>query len=132
MPGGDRTGPWGEGPRTGRAAGFCTGYDAPGYVNASRGGRGGWGQGWGQGWGRGYGHGRGGGRGWGRGMAWRHGWGGYPGPYAYAPQPAWGVPAPSREDELRMLQDQAAQMEATLEDIRKRMTELEQSGKEGG
>ncbi len=30
MPGGDRTGPGGFGPRRGRAAGFCAGYDAPG------------------------------------------------------------------------------------------------------
>ncbi|QRX63171.1 DUF5320 domain-containing protein [Dysgonomonadaceae bacterium zrk40] len=31
MPSGDRTGPLGQGPRTGRARGFCSGYDAPGY-----------------------------------------------------------------------------------------------------
>ncbi len=33
MPGGDRTGPWGEGPRTGRKAGFCSGYKMPGFMN---------------------------------------------------------------------------------------------------
>lgn len=33
MPGGDRTGPRSEGPRTGRAAGYCEGYDSPGYAN---------------------------------------------------------------------------------------------------
>jgi hypothetical protein len=33
MPGGDRTGPRGEGARTGRAAGYCSGYDSPGYMN---------------------------------------------------------------------------------------------------
>ncbi len=33
MPGGDRTGPRGEGPRTGRRAGFCSGYKIPGYAN---------------------------------------------------------------------------------------------------
>lgn len=33
MPRGDRTGPEGMGPRTGRAAGYCTGYDMPGYMN---------------------------------------------------------------------------------------------------
>lgn len=32
MPGGDRTGPMGEGPMTGRAAGYCAGYDMPGYA----------------------------------------------------------------------------------------------------
>jgi len=33
MPFGDRTGPAGMGPMTGRAAGFCAGYPAPGYRN---------------------------------------------------------------------------------------------------
>lgn len=31
MPGGDRTGPAGMGPMTGRRMGFCTGYDHPGF-----------------------------------------------------------------------------------------------------
>ncbi|AAB91281.1 DUF5320 domain-containing protein [Archaeoglobus fulgidus] len=35
MPGGDRTGPWGQGPRTGRRAGFCSGYRMPGFMNRS-------------------------------------------------------------------------------------------------
>ncbi len=30
---GDRTGPLGQGPRTGRAAGYCTGRDMTGYMN---------------------------------------------------------------------------------------------------
>jgi hypothetical protein len=33
MPFGDRTGPRGFGPATGRGAGYCTGYAATGYVN---------------------------------------------------------------------------------------------------
>lgn len=33
MPGGDGTGPLGFGPRSGRAAGFCSGYGRPGYAN---------------------------------------------------------------------------------------------------
>ena len=33
MPRGDRTGPEGMGPMTGRGAGFCAGYEAPGYLN---------------------------------------------------------------------------------------------------
>ncbi len=50
MPKGDRTGPAGMGPMTGRAAGFCAGSAAPGYANPlggrgmggmGRGGRGG-------------------------------------------------------------------------------------------
>ncbi|MBN1664285.1 MAG: DUF5320 domain-containing protein [Deltaproteobacteria bacterium] len=37
MPGGDRTGPAGMGPMTGRAAGFCAGYPTPGYTNPAPG-----------------------------------------------------------------------------------------------
>jgi hypothetical protein len=59
MPGGDRTGPRGMGPLTGRAVGYCAGYDAPGYWNS----------------GRGRGAGFGAGRGARGGMAWRSGWG---------------------------------------------------------
>ena len=33
MPGGDKTGPQGMGPMTGRGAGFCAGYGVPGYTN---------------------------------------------------------------------------------------------------
>ena len=33
MPRGDGTGPFGMGPRTGRGAGYCTGYDSAGIVN---------------------------------------------------------------------------------------------------
>ncbi len=51
MPWGDRTGPMGMGPRTGRAAGFCSGFNTPGFMNP------------------GFGFGRG--RGFGRGFAWR-------------------------------------------------------------
>ncbi|MDD3890120.1 MAG: DUF5320 domain-containing protein [Syntrophomonadaceae bacterium] len=33
MPGGNGTGPSGMGPRTGRGAGYCSGYATPGYMN---------------------------------------------------------------------------------------------------
>jgi len=33
MPKGDRTGPMGTGARSGRAAGFCAGFEMPGYAN---------------------------------------------------------------------------------------------------
>jgi hypothetical protein len=33
MPRGDRTGPAGMGPMTGRAAGYCTGSGTPGFMN---------------------------------------------------------------------------------------------------
>lgn len=90
MPAGNGTGPLGMGPMTGRAAGYCAGYPAPGYMNPIPG-RGFWGRGfipgygatpYGQtvvpygyvagyapGWGRAFGwFGRGFGRGWGRGF----------------------------------------------------------------
>ncbi|MBN2388572.1 MAG: DUF5320 domain-containing protein [Anaerolineales bacterium] len=49
MPGGDRTGPLGAGPRTGRGMGYCSGYDRPGFTSPAPGfrlGRGGRGRGW--------------------------------------------------------------------------------------
>jgi hypothetical protein len=33
MPRGDQSGPEGKGPKTGRGAGFCAGFDMPGYAN---------------------------------------------------------------------------------------------------
>lgn len=53
MPRGDRTGPEGMGPRSGRGMGFCNGYGTPGFRNAEPGmgrGRGGAGFGAGRGW----------------------------------------------------------------------------------
>jgi len=47
MPYGDGTGPLGQGPMTGRGAGFCSGYQRPGYANSVFG-RGGFGRG--RGW----------------------------------------------------------------------------------
>jgi hypothetical protein len=47
MPGGDRTGPMGMGPMTGRAAGYCAGYPVPGYMDPIPG------RGFGPGWGGG-------------------------------------------------------------------------------
>ena len=55
MPRGDRTGPMGAGPMTGRAAGFCAGRGTTGYAGFGGGGRGfGRGGGWGPGCGRGW------------------------------------------------------------------------------
>ncbi|MCD6153487.1 MAG: DUF5320 domain-containing protein [Syntrophobacterales bacterium] len=42
MPWGDRTGPMGYGPMTGRGAGYCAGYQMPGFANPTPG-RGFWG-----------------------------------------------------------------------------------------
>jgi len=64
MPRGDRTGPWGQGPMTGRAMGYCAGYPGPGFMSPGPGFGFGRGFGFGGGFGRGFGFGRG--RGWGR------------------------------------------------------------------
>ncbi len=70
MPRGDATGPAGQGPMTGRGAGYCTGFATPGFANSIPGGGGrafnpvGLGLGLGRGargGGRGGGRGRGGG-----------------------------------------------------------------------
>lgn len=53
MPRGDKTGPMGQGPMTGRALGFCSGYESPGFTKGFGGGRGrGRGPGFGGGFGR--------------------------------------------------------------------------------
>ncbi len=101
---------------TGRAAGHCAGNPAPGYANPIPG------------------RGRGGGRGRGRGGRWgrrnRVHATGAPG----RAQSAWDLPpwggypfrvAPTREQELNALKDEAVSLEEELGEIRKRVEELE-------
>lgn len=117
MPGGDRTGPGGLGPRTGRGLGYCAGFSTPGYTRG-----GGLGRGWGRGYGRGYG--RGFGRGW-----------GYRDPYyvPYAPAPVYAQAQPiSTSDNLNMLKQEKEYLESdmkgmqsAIEDISRRISELE-------
>jgi len=123
MPGGDRTGPLGLGPMTGRAAGYCAGYSTPGYMNPLGG------RGLGLAWRRGYG--RGGGRGFRRGF---HplGWGAaYPLPI-YPPNwyGAYPPPAGGAADELEVLKQQADHLESTLEQVKDRIEELEKKSPE--
>ena len=105
MPGGDRTGPMGLGPMSGRGAGYCAGYGVPGYMNPLPG--------------RGFG---GGGRGW------RHGYHatGLPGwaGWGYPTWPQYGA-APPPQAEMEFLREQARTLQAELEDIEHRMKELE-------
>jgi len=148
MPGGDGTGPIGQGPMTGRAAGYCAGLAVPGYMNPGPG------MGYGGGWGRGGGFGRG--RGGGRGRGWRHGYyaTGLPGwarfgvgPGAPVPPPgAWvnsypaapywgqGTPfaQPDPDAERQLLEQQAGAMRAQLDQIQARLDELatQPAGKE--
>jgi hypothetical protein len=124
MPGGDRTGPLGMGPMSGRAAGLCAGNPVAGYMNPARG----WG-GWpfgGQGW---FGRGRGRGfrnrfyatglTGWQRAGGWARG--AYASPFA--------PPEMSPAQELSALRNEATYMEDTLKKMRERIAELEK--KEG-
>ncbi|MBN2426348.1 MAG: DUF5320 domain-containing protein [Calditrichaceae bacterium] len=116
MPLGDRTGPLGYGPMTGRASGYCAGYPGPGYINLS------------SGWGFGFGRGRRGRGNWflGAGRGW---W----------PQTVYGYPYHrdylykteiSKEDEIELLKRQADQMQKMLSEVNRRMQELESDKKE--
>ena len=122
MPRGDGTGPAGMGPMTGRAAGYCAGQGVPGFMNPIAG-RGFWGRG----------RGGGGGRGW-RNRFYAtglYGWqragagvpvfgapGGYAGPFG---------PAVTEQQELDALKGQADFFQNALEEIRKRLDELQGS-----
>jgi hypothetical protein len=116
MPFGDGTGPQGFGPRTGRGAGFCSGFGMTGPVNPATGGAG-------------FGFGRGGGLGYfGRGRGCRN-W------YRATGLPRWaragyGYPyAPSfaAEDETKFLREEAEFLRKQLEEIQKRISSLEKT-----
>jgi len=115
MPLGDRTGPAGLGPMTGRGAGYCAGYAVPGYMNAIPG--------------RGRGFGRGFGRGLGRGFGWRRAGYAYGADYSYAPSYPVYPENISAEQEAGMLAEQAKALENELEAIKKRVKELEVEAK---
>ena len=104
MPRGDRTGPTGLGPMTGRGLGYCAGYPVPGFMNP----------------GPGFGLGRGWGRGFGRGFGWRRFWG-YPyGGYPYQPY----QPQITKKEEKEMLEDEVVGLEEELKAIKARLSEL--------
>ncbi len=104
MPRGDRTGPNGNGPMTGRRLGFCTGNDSPGFEMTpggffDRGGRA---------YGRGFGY--------GRGMGYRHG-------QQYGRYADEIVPEVSQEtlleNEARVLKEQLVSLEKQLAELKK-------------
>jgi hypothetical protein len=103
MPRGDGTGPMGTGPMSGRQAGYCADFDAPGYANpAPR-----------LGLARGFG---GGGRGW------RH--------WFYATGlPRWArgsFAPPTPQQEADALKEKAGWLKDQLDAINKRIEEIEQ------
>ena len=114
MPGGDGTGPMGMGPMTGRGAGYCAGYNMPGFAQ----GRGFWRRGFGRGFGW---------RRWARaapvGPVWE--------PYPQQPYPQQLYAQQTKEQEIQFLEQEAKAVEEEqkalsqeLEDIRKRIEEL--------
>ena len=106
MPAGDRTGPMGQGPVTGRRFGYCTGYDSPGFTKSPGGGMG-----------RGSGFGFGQGAGYGRRMMRGRGWGNYQGYPRMQPM--------NKEDEIRLLKSEAEVLKSSQKDIEKRLADLE-------
>ena len=122
MPHGDRTGPAGMGPMTGRAAGFCAGYPVPGYMNPV-GGRGYWGRGRGGGRGRRNWYYATGFPGWATTGYGLPAWGSYVNPYAYGSAPF--APGLTTKQELDGLKGQAEYLEDSLDGIKKRIEELE-------
>ena len=119
MPRGNRTGPQGLGPRTGRELGYCGGYSTPGYTKGP-----------GMGWGRSYG----GGRGWGRG-GWSRGRRLYPEPYSQdldrprdpimAVSP-WST-ALKPEEEVKYLEEILSGLKREIEIIDTRLDELQEN-----
>ncbi len=113
MPRGDKRGPDGMGSMTGRGLGYCAGYDSPGYTKGvPRGGAG---------FGGGRGRGFGGGGGFGRGFR-----GGFQENYNRMPvMPNQYAPVQmTQEQELASLKQNADYLKQDLENINKRIDEL--------
>ena len=118
MPKGNKTGPQGWGPRTGRGLGYCAGFSDPGYTKSPR-----------MGMGRGYGSGRGwrgGGRGGGRGY--------YPSIYPDFPDVIPPNPIQLRyinsEDESKHLEQILTTLKGEIEVIEKRLQKITEEKKE--
>ena len=105
MPRGDRSGPSGEGPKTGRGMGYCTGNEHPGYMNSFSN------RAWG--YGRGFHGGPGYGRGAGFGL--RYGSGHY-----YQGGVADVSEKTLIENEIRILKDQMSALEERLSKTEKK------------
>lgn len=104
---GDRTGPMGQGPGTGRNLGFCSGYDSPGYL---------------KGFGNGMRHGSGYGRGMGRGYGWGRNYGSVHAGFSQHISRPYAI---GKNDEIRMLKSQAEEMKRFQQEIENRLKELE-------
>jgi hypothetical protein len=115
MPRGDKTGPSGLGPMTGRAAGYCAGYSVPGFMNPTRR----FGRGFGRGLGRGFGR----------------GWRVYP---PVPTQPLYAYPTAytpvaqslSPEQEVAALENYQKELEAEKADLEQAMNQIKSRIKE--
>jgi len=87
MPLGNRRGPAGMGPRTGRGRGYCSGFPYPGYMNP-----------YGFGWGRGFGR----------------GWRNYP---PYFPEPTLKEEKEMLSEDLSDLRDEMKEIEQRLKEL---------------
>lgn len=106
MPGGDRTGPRGEGSQTGRGLGICANNDQPGYAVSQTE----------LGFGRGF---RRGGRGRNRRNRFNTGFRPRQGSGRFSAQPM------SRDQEVDSLREQAQELQNALQGIEARLTKLE-------
>jgi hypothetical protein len=106
MPGGDKTGPLSQGPRTGRALGFCAGFSTPGFAYQRFGPR--FGRGRGQRFGRGL-------------WAHRRGfyWSNYRNPYINDIQQEM-----NNDDEKIYLETMMKNLEEEINQIKKRLEQL--------
>ncbi len=112
MPRGDRRGPSGMGPMTGRAAGFCNGSNAPGFMNT--GAMGGYGQGMGAGRGfRGGFHGAANGAGYGRGQGMGF-------------QPSYTAPVYSKESEKGYIENEVSFLKEQLKTLEARLADMQE------
>jgi len=116
MPGGDRTGPAGYGPRTGRGLGDCSGNNNSGFAKATSSFRG-----WGRGFGRGF---------WGRGRGFQrrdyysdlH--------YGLAPYYRDTYPETNKDEEKSYLENMVKNIEVELKAIKERLQELSKEKEE--
>lgn len=98
---GDKTGPLGAGPKTGRGMGYCTGNEHPGYMNMP------------PNWGAGFGRRFRGGSGYRTGFGFRHGY------THYYPGNMTDVSEKTIiENEIRILKDQLSALENRLSKIK--------------
>jgi len=112
---GDGTGPQGQGPMTGRGAGYCAGYDRPGYANPVPGRGVGFGRGW-------FGRGRGW-RNWYRATGlpgWQRAQMGYPAWEGWGFQPTVKEEKEMIQGEMNALKEQMKALEDRLEQLKKK------------